>query len=56
MEISKQIAGFSPAQADDLRKAIGKKKRDMMATMEAEFLEGATASGTDLRSRAISGR
>jgi DNA polymerase III subunit alpha len=30
MEISKQIAGFSPAEADDLRKAIGKKKRDMM--------------------------
>jgi DNA polymerase-3 subunit alpha len=47
MEISKQIAGFSPARADDLRKAIGKKKRDMMATMEAEFREGAAASGTD---------
>ena len=40
MEISKQIAGFTPPEADDLRKAIGKKKRDMMATMEAEFLEG----------------
>ncbi len=47
MEISKQIAGFSPARADDLRKAIGKKKRDMMATMEAEFMEGAGSSGTD---------
>jgi len=47
MEISKQIAGFSPARADDLRKAIGKKKRDMMATMEAEFREGASSSGTD---------
>ncbi|KAA0275376.1 MAG: DNA polymerase III subunit alpha [Acidobacteria bacterium] len=47
MEISKRIAGFSPARADDLRKAIGKKKRDMMATMEAEFREGASASGTD---------
>ncbi|HET6830698.1 MAG TPA: DNA polymerase III subunit alpha, partial [Solirubrobacterales bacterium] len=47
MEISKRIAGFSPARADDLRKAIGKKKRDMMATMEAEFGEGASASGTD---------
>ena len=40
MEISKQIAGFSPARADDLRKAIGKKKRDMMATMETEFMRG----------------
>jgi len=47
MEISKQIAGFSPARADDLRKAIGKKKRDMMATMEAEFRDGAASSGTD---------
>ena len=36
MEISKQMAGFSGAEADDLRKAIGKKKRDLMATMEAE--------------------
>ena len=47
MEISKQIGGFSPARADDLRKAIGKKKRDMMATMETEFMDGATASQTD---------
>jgi DNA polymerase-3 subunit alpha len=46
MEISKQIGGFTPAEADDLRKAIGKKKRDMMATMETKFLEGCEASGT----------
>jgi DNA polymerase-3 subunit alpha len=46
MEISKKIASFTPARADDLRKAIGKKKRDMMAQMKDEFLEGAAASGT----------
>jgi DNA polymerase-3 subunit alpha len=46
MEISKQIGGFSPAQADDLRKAVGKKKRDLMATMESMFIEGCAASGT----------
>ncbi|HKJ36765.1 MAG TPA: DNA polymerase III subunit alpha [Solirubrobacterales bacterium] len=46
MEISKQIGGFTPAEADDLRKAIGKKKRDMMATMETKFLQGCEASGT----------
>jgi DNA polymerase-3 subunit alpha len=46
MEISKQIAGFSPAEADDLRKAIGKKKRDMMAAMESKFMSGSAASGT----------
>jgi DNA polymerase-3 subunit alpha len=46
MEISKQLAGFSPAEADDLRKAVGKKKRDLMATMEGKFVEGCAASGT----------
>ncbi|HXS47735.1 MAG TPA: DNA polymerase III subunit alpha, partial [Solirubrobacterales bacterium] len=46
MEIAKQMAGFSPAEADDLRKAIGKKKRDLMATMKAKFMEGMEASGT----------
>jgi DNA polymerase III subunit alpha len=46
MEIAKQMAGFSPAEADDLRKAIGKKKRDLMATMKAKFLEGMEKSGT----------
>ena len=46
MEIAKQMAGFSPAEADDLRKAIGKKKRDLMATMKTKFLEGMKASNT----------
>jgi DNA polymerase-3 subunit alpha len=47
MEISKKLAGFSPAEADDLRKAIGKKKRELMAKMEGMFMEGTAASGTD---------
>jgi len=46
MEIAKRMAGFSPAEADDLRKAIGKKKRDLMATMKAKFKEGMKSSGT----------
>src|ERR1051325_3772197 len=37
MEIAKQMAGFSPAEADDLRKAVGKKKRDLMATMKEKI-------------------
>ena len=45
MEIAKQMAGFSPAEADDLRKAIGKKKRELMATMKAKFMEGMTGLG-----------
>ncbi len=31
MQIAKSIAGFSGAEADDLRKAIGKKNRQAMA-------------------------
>ncbi len=46
MEISRSMAGFSGAQADDLRKAIGKKKRDMMATMKDKFMAGLKESGT----------
>jgi DNA polymerase-3 subunit alpha len=46
MEIAKRMAGFSPAEADDLRKAVGKKKRDLMARMEGKFLDGLRASGT----------
>ena len=46
MEIAKQIAGFSPAEADDLRKAIGKKIHSLMASLETKFLEGCAASGT----------
>jgi DNA polymerase-3 subunit alpha len=46
MEIAKRMAGFSPAEADDLRKAIGKKKRELMATMKVKFLDGMKASNT----------
>ncbi|MEK6326256.1 MAG: DNA polymerase III subunit alpha [Actinomycetota bacterium] len=49
MEIAKRMAGFSPAQADDLRKAVGKKKRDLMAQMRDKFLAGLAESGTDRR-------
>jgi DNA polymerase-3 subunit alpha len=49
MEIAKRMAGFSPAEADDLRKAVGKKKRDLMAQMRDKFLAGLAESGTDRR-------
>ncbi len=45
MEIAKQIAGFSPAEADDLRKAIGKKIHSLMASLKGKFLEGCAANG-----------
>jgi DNA polymerase-3 subunit alpha len=45
MLISKELAGFSGAQADDLRKAIGKKNREAMAKLEPMFREGAAKNG-----------
>src|SRR5438034_1528089 len=46
MQISKELAGFSGAKADDLRKAIGKKNRAAMAELKPEFFAGCEASGT----------
>ena len=46
MQISKELAGFSGAKADDLRKAIGKKNREAMAALKPEFVAGCRASGT----------
>jgi DNA polymerase III subunit alpha len=46
MRIAKEIAGFSGAKADDLRKAIGKKNREAMAKLKPEFFAGCRASGT----------
>src|SRR5205814_6181080 len=46
MQIAKSIAGFSGPQADDLRKAIGKKDRKKMAGMKPLFFEGAQKTGT----------
>jgi DNA polymerase-3 subunit alpha len=45
MEIAKQLAGFTPAEADDLRKAIGKKNHTLMASLREKFLDGAVAGG-----------
>ena len=46
MEISRSMAGFTGAEADDLRKAIGKKKRELMATMKDKFMQGLAESST----------
>jgi DNA polymerase III subunit alpha len=40
MQISKDMCGFTGGQADTLRKAIGKKQRDTMAKMKADFIDG----------------
>jgi DNA polymerase III subunit alpha len=45
MRISNVVAGFTLGEADLLRKAMGKKKADVMAAMRAKFVEGATGNG-----------
>jgi DNA polymerase-3 subunit alpha len=40
MQIAKELAGFSPAEAETLRKAIGKKIHALMASLKDKFLEG----------------
>jgi DNA polymerase-3 subunit alpha len=45
MEIAKALAGFSPAEADDLRKAIGKKIHALMASLKGKFVDGCLANG-----------
>ena len=41
MKIAQQLAGFSLQEADNLRKAIGKKKADLMAKIKTQFIKGA---------------
>jgi DNA polymerase-3 subunit alpha len=43
MEIAKDIAGFDLQQADELRKAIGKKLADKMAAVKSKFIDGCKA-------------
>jgi DNA polymerase III subunit alpha len=45
MEISKTLGGFTPGEADTLRKAIGKKNAAMLATLKDKFMAGCAASG-----------
>jgi DNA polymerase-3 subunit alpha len=45
MLIAQALAGFSLAQADMLRKAMGKKDPKVMGKMRADFMSGAIAKG-----------
>ncbi|HUC90237.1 MAG TPA: DNA polymerase III subunit alpha [Patescibacteria group bacterium] len=48
MQISKEVCGFTGGEADTLRKAIGKKKLDLMAKMKDKMIEGGQrVSGID---------
>lgn len=52
MRIAQKIAGFDLKEADELRKAIGKKKADLMAKIKTKFIDGALKVGTVNKSEA----
>ena len=45
MEIARVIGGFSLSEADNLRKAMGKKKPELLEEARGKFIEGAVKSG-----------
>jgi DNA polymerase-3 subunit alpha len=45
MQLAQKLAGYSMAEADSLRKAMGKKNREEMARQEQKFILGAVARG-----------
>jgi DNA polymerase-3 subunit alpha len=47
MRIASDLAGFSLGEADLLRRAMGKKKPEIIAGLRQQFLDGAVANGVD---------
>ncbi|WP_281511641.1 DNA polymerase III subunit alpha [Alistipes finegoldii] len=47
MLLSQKLAGFTGGEADTLRKAMGKKKRDVLDKMKPKFIEGCKQRGHD---------
>ncbi|MFM2201534.1 MAG: polymerase subunit alpha, partial [Bacteroidota bacterium] len=45
MLLSQKLAGFTKGEADVLRKAMGKKQKDVLDKMKGKFVEGAIANG-----------
>lgn len=47
MLLSQKLAGFSKGDADVLRKAMGKKQKDVLDKMKSKFIDQAKANGHD---------
>lgn len=47
MRIASDLAGFTLAEADLLRRAMGKKKPEIIAGLRSQFIEGAVRRGVD---------
>jgi len=47
MKIAQVLASYTMGEADELRKAVGKKKPEIMAKHRAKFVQGAVANGVE---------
>ncbi len=47
MLLSRKLAGFTRGESDNLRKAMGKKKKDIVDEMKPKFINGGTKNGHD---------
>ncbi len=47
MQIAQVLSGYSLGEADILRRAMGKKDKEVMAQQKSRFVEGAVANGVD---------
>ena len=47
MLLARKLAGFTRGESDALRKAMGKKKKDIVDQMKPKFIEGGTRNGHD---------
>lgn len=52
INIAKGIAGFTPEEANALRKAIGKKKADELAALKDKFIDGAIKASSFSKEKA----
>ena len=48
MQIFNKVAGFTLGEADQIRKAMGKKKLEKMLTYKEKFVDGFTERGASL--------
>ena len=46
MQLTRALAGFTRGESDTVRKAMGKKKLDLLAKLEVKFLDGCKKEGT----------
>ena len=47
MQIAREVAGFTMAQADNMRKAMGKKIKEKMQQVKVDFVKGAVKNGVE---------